>query len=206
MVKQYLQELNRKCDDERIINIRSYAKDNDVPIINEEGLALLKQVIMLTDSTNILEIGTAIGYSAINMALINDNINITTIERNEVMYNKANENISNFNLQGRINTIFDDALNVDESKLGQFDLIFIDAAKSQYTKFFEKYETTLRGKGIIFTDNLIFHNLVVETIKDKNLRQLVTKIKKFSKWLVDNENYDTYIYEIGDGVAISIRK
>ena len=134
--KEYLFLLNNKSSD-FIIKMENYAKINKVPIIQKSGLDLITQIIKIGKCQRILEIGTAIGYSAINFALINDDIEITTIERDELMYETALSNIQSLNLQTRINVIFQDALDIDESSLGfDFDLLFIDAAKSQYQKFF----------------------------------------------------------------------
>ena len=93
----------------------------------------------------ILEIGTAIGYSAINMAKVDENIKITTIERNEKMYAEARKNIRNFGLEKRITLVLKDALEVNAT--GKYDLIFIDAAKAQYIKFFEKFKSNLSKNG-----------------------------------------------------------
>ena len=129
---------------------------------------------------------------------------IDTIEINPESYQFASEFISKTIYKDRINLILGDALDVDLDN--QYDFIFIDAAKAQYIKFFEKFKRNLNQSGIIFTDNLIFHGLVTEEIHSRNLRQLVTKIKKYNEWVVEQEDFDTYIYNIGDGIAISIKK
>jgi predicted O-methyltransferase YrrM len=90
--------------------------------------------------------------------------------------------------------------------LGEFDLIFIDAAKSQSIKFFEKYETLLTDKGVIVTDNLLFHDLFNQEVRDRNLRQLLRKIDTFNKYVVEKEGYNTYIYTLGDGMSLSIKE
>jgi predicted O-methyltransferase YrrM len=140
------------------------------------------------------------------MAINNPNVQITTIERNEEMIKLAKENIKQANLENRITLIEQDALLVDETSLGMFDIIFIDAAKSQSIKFFNKYKTVLKDKGLIITDNLLFHDLVVAEIKDRNLKQLVGKIDKFNQFVVREEEFDTTIYSIGDGMSVSIKK
>ncbi len=201
----YLTKLNRKETNPVLVSLRQYAEEFNVPIIQEEGIAFLTQLVLLKDAKHILEIGTAIGYSSIALA-IHTNANIVTIERNEEMYQKAIKNIEDNQLSSRITVIFEDALDVDESKLDQFDLIFIDAAKAQSIKFFEKYETRLTKNGVIVTDNLLFHDLVTQEIKDRNLRQLTTKIDRFNHYVVSREDYQTYLYDIGDGMSVSIKK
>ena len=186
-----------------ITNLEIYAKENNVPIIQKEGLNFLIEYIKQNNVKTILEIGTAIGYSSINMALVSDDIQITTIERNEKMYKQAIENIKDFNLENRINVIYGDAL--DTVVQGKYDLIFIDAAKAQYIKFFEKYKQNLQMNGTIITDNLNFHGLALhpEEIHSKNLKALVKKINNYKEFLINNKEFQTVFYEIGDGIAVS---
>ena len=186
-----------------IEELEKYAKENNVPIIQKDGLNFIVDYIRNNNIRKILEIGTAIGYSAINMALINPEIQITTIERNKEMYDKAHLNIKKFNLEKRINIIFGDALTTKIN--GKYDLIFIDAAKAQYIKFFEKYKVNLNKNGIIITDNLNFHGLTnnIENIQSKNLKALVKKINNYKEFLKENQEFNTKFYEIGDGIAVS---
>lgn len=186
-----------------ITDLEIYAKENNVPIIQKEGLNFLIKYIEQNNVKNILEIGTAIGYSSINMALVSDDIQITTVERNEQMYNQAIKNIKKFNLENRINVIYGDAL--DTVVQGKYDLIFIDAAKAQYIKFFEKYKQNLQKNGAIITDNLNFHGLALhpEEIHSKNLKALVRKINNYKEFLINNQEFHTVFYEIGDGIAVS---
>ena len=187
----------------RLRVIEEYAKANNVPIMEPEGIEFLTKYIKDNNVKTILEIGSAIGYSAIRMALINDDIKITTIERDDIRYNEAVKNINEFNLNDRITIIHDDAFNVEIN--GNYDLIFIDAAKAQYTKFFEKFKVNLDPNGTIITDNLNFHGLTHtnERIESRNVRQLVRKINNYIDFLKDNEEFDTTFFELGDGVAIS---
>ena len=194
MVKNYvaLQEL------------RNYAEENNVPIMTTEGINFLTSYIIKHDIKKILQIGSAIGYSAIMMALANPNAEITTIERDEKRYLEAVKNVKKFNLEDRINLIYNDALDVKIN--GEFDLIFIDAAKAQNIKFFEKFSHNLTRRGTIITDNMNFHGLTdkdEKEIKSRNLRALVRKIKDYHKYLETNKKYDTEFLSLGDGLAIS---
>lgn len=204
----YFINLNNINHDDFIKKMYNYAHENKVPIVTLEGLELIKLIITLTKSRKILEIGTAIAFSSINMALMDKNITIDTIERNDGMYNEAIKNINAIGLQSQINVIKGDALFVDESLLQKdYDLIFIDAAKAQYIKFFEKYEKLLKQGGIIISDNLLFHGLVEkEEIEGKDLRALIRKIKNYNNWLYDNSNYNSTFLRVGDGMAISVKK
>ena len=177
--------------------MEEYAKENNIPIMMDDGLKFIEDYIKKNNVKRILEIGSAIGYSAIRMCL-NENICITTIERDEVRYKEAVKNIKKAKLENQITLIYDDALNIDLDE--KYDLIFIDAAKGQYIKFFEKFEKNLSEKGAIISDNLKFHGYTEqkERIKSKNLRQLVNKIRKYIEFLKENNTYQTTFYDIGD--------
>ena len=186
--------------------IEEYAHVNRIPIMLPDGIDYLCNYIDKHNIKRILEIGSAIGYSAIRMALVNDDIMVTTIEKDVDRYNEAIKNIHKFNLDERINIILDDALNTKIE--GEFDLIFIDASKGNNINFFKKYSQNLAKYGIIITDNLFFHGLVNDEslIKTKNQRGIVKKIKEFITFLAENEEFVTEYISVGDGLSISMRK
>ena len=192
--------------DHRINLMEEYAKINNVPIMLPDGIDFLTKYRKDNNILNILEIGTAIGYSSIKMASVDDNIKITTIERDEKRYNEALKNIKETDLIDRIEVIFSDAFDVELDK--KYDLIFIDAAKSQYIKFFEKFSKNLSENGVIVSDNLDFHGLThlnPTDIKSRNVRGIVRKLNNYIEFLKENTNFKTEFYEIGDGIAISYR-
>ena len=119
-----------------IKEMKEYAEDNNVPIITDEGIDYIRNYIKENNIKRILEVGAAIGYSSILMALTDEEITITTIERDEKRYLEAVKNIKKFHLQERITLLYKDAFDVELDE--EFDLVFIDAAKAQNTKFFEK--------------------------------------------------------------------
>ena len=184
-------------------NIEQYAKDNRIPIMLKDGIEYLCNYIKENNVKNILEIGTAIGYSAIKMALVANDIKITTIERDEERYKLALENIKEFKLDNRINVILGDAIDTEVD--GMFDLIFIDASKGHSIDFFNKYKHNLANNGTIITDNLSFHGLVEDESKavTKNQKGLVKRIKKFIEFLDNNEEYTTKYINVGDKISIS---
>lgn len=194
-------------NNEIIKKMENYAKENNVPIMTKGGINYLLKYIKKNDIKNILEVGTAIGYSSIMMCGVADDIRVTTIERDEKRYLEAIKNIKKTGLEERIHLIYNDALNVKLDD--KYDLIFIDAAKAQNRKFFERFEVNLVENGTIITDNMNFHGLVdkeVEDIKSRNLRQLVKKIKEYRVFLENNKKYETEFLDIGDGMAVSIKK
>lgn len=191
---------------EVIKEMEDYAENNNIPIMEKKGINFLCKFIEKNEIQTILEIGTAIGYSSIRMALVNENIEITTIERDEKRYLEAVKNIKKCKLDKRITPILGDALDINIK--GKYDMLFIDAAKGQYLKFFDKYTKNLNEDGIIVSDNMSFHGLVEnpENIKNRNTKQLVNKIKKYIKFLEENEEYETEFYKVGDTIAITVKK
>lgn len=192
---------------ETIIAMERYADANNIPIIELDSIKFIMKYIKLNNVKKVLEIGTAIGYSAILMANANDTVEITTIEKDEKRYREAVKNVNNCGLDKRIEVVYNDALEVNLSGR-TFDLIFIDAAKGGYIKYFEKFCNYLNPGGVIITDNLNFHGLVKNktSIKSKNLRGLVDKIEKYKEFLNNNDAYITKFYEIGDGLSVSFKK
>ena len=191
-----------------IMEMEEYASSKNVPIIEKKSIAFIMKYIKDNNIKNILEIGSAIGYSAILMASSNKDTLVTTIERDEERYMECLKNVKKCGFDKKINVVFQDALDVNLTEDLKFDLIFIDAAKGQYTKFFEKYKYFLKDGGTIITDNLKFHGHVgnSKNIESKNLKGLVEKIENYIDFLKDNEEFETKFYDIGDGLSISVKK
>lgn len=189
-----------------LVEMEVYAELNSVPIMQKEGIEFMCNFIRENNIKSVLEIGSAIGYSAIQMALVNEDIHVTTIERDEPRYLEAVKNVKAANLENRIELIFGDALETVVD--GRYDLLFIDAAKAQYIRFFDRYTPFLQTNGYVITDNLDFHGLVAnpEKTKNKNTKDLVRKISRFRQYLTERTDYDTTFYTFGDGVAISKKR
>ena len=187
-------------------DMEEYAVINHIPIMQKDGIDFLCQYIKDNNIKNILEIGSAIGYSAIKMASVNNNIKVTSIEKDNYRYNIAVSNIEKYNLSNRINIINEDAINVDFNE--KFDLIFIDASKSNNITFFEKFKNNLSRNGVIITDNLSFHGLVEneDLIETKNQRGIVRHIKKYIDFLDNNNEFDTEYVGVGDKISLSRKK
>lgn len=192
---------------EDVRKIKEYALEKKVPIMQDEGIDFLTTFLIKNQIKSVLEIGTAIGYSAIMMALSNPYVKITSVERDEVRYLEALKNIKKLHLDNRITLIFKDALDLKLEE--KFDLIFLDAAKSQNINFFNLFSSNLNSEGYIITDNLEFHGLVAKDekeIKSRNVRGIVRKIKDYIKFLESNTSYETTFYKIGDGISVSKSK
>ncbi|MDQ0183627.1 putative O-methyltransferase YrrM [Cytobacillus kochii] len=192
------------------MEMEEYARENRVPIMELEGIEAMLQIVRIQQPTKILEIGTAIGYSALRMAEACPSAHIVTLERDQERYEKAENYFARSGMANQITLIKGDALEQEDEVriLGDYDMIFIDAAKGQYKKFFEMYSQYLNDTGVIITDNVLFKGLVYEKaeIEKKRIRNLVQKIDQFNEWLMKNDRYHTVILPIGDGVAISRKK
>jgi len=188
-----------------IEEIRKYGIDNNVPIMSVESIDTIKKIIIDNNIHSILEIGTAIAYSTICFASVDGIEKITSIERDDDRYNIALENVKKSKLSN-IELIHDDAINTEIND--KYDLLIIDAAKSQNRRFFDKYKNNLSDNGIIIIDNLDFHGYVGKSseIKSRNLRQMVRKIEKFIDFLDNNTEYSVEYIEVGDRLGICKKK
>lgn len=191
-------------------SLENYASEHNVPIMELDSINFLTQLVKIKQPIAILEIGTAIGYSTLRMHTAYPKAEITTIERNEKMYDLALENIMLHKKADNINVIHGDALDTIEQLVlneATFDFIFIDAAKGQYKRFFKAVQPLLRDNGMIVCDNILFKGYVADENKtdNKRLKKLAEKIRNFNKWLMDQSDYHTSIIPIGDGVSISIK-
>ncbi len=190
-----------------IISMEEYAREKNVPIIEKESISFIMKYIKLNNVKNILEIGSAIGYSSILMASVAADVHVTTIERDETRYMECLKNVKKCNFDQKIEVVFQDALEVNLANV-EYDLIFIDAAKGQYTNYFEKFKYFLKPNGVIITDNINFHGYVnnKSNIESKNLRGLVTKIENYIDFLKNNKEFTTKFYDFGDGISVSYYK
>lgn len=204
-----LHTLNKRAD--WMEALENDAKINRVPIMEPVSMNFLTQLVRMQQPKNILEIGTAIGYSALRMLDACPSTRITTIEKNEDMYEQACTNIETYNKQQQIRPILGDALQAIEALWEEqttYDFIFIDAAKGKYKQFFELVQPLVHEKTIIVCDNILFKGYVADEHKmdNKRLQKLAKKIRAFNEWLMQQEKYHSSIVPIGDGLTISIHK
>ncbi len=190
-----------------LLEIEEYAKEDNVPIIEKDSIQFIMKFIKKFEIKNILEIGSAIGYSAILMASVDEKVNVTTIEKNEERYMECLKNIKKAGLDKKINVVYQDALEVNLPEDVKYDLIFIDAAKGQNENFFEKYKHFLKPQGVIITDNINFHGYVGDSksLDKSNLKSLVEKIENYVEFLKSNKEFTTQFYDVGDGLSVSIK-
>ncbi|MBR3227697.1 MAG: class I SAM-dependent methyltransferase [Erysipelotrichaceae bacterium] len=190
-----------------IDKIKEKALDEDVPIIKDDGLVFLLHLIEERKCRSILELGTAVGYSSISMAMLSEDIVIDTLEKNEDMYRQAIANIRAEGLEDRIKVHFTAIEDFRTDK--KYDLIFVDAAKAQYMRYTEQFIDNLSPDGVFVYDNMIFHGMVydVEGIRNRNTRSLVRKLIKFLDLMRNDERFDIMFYEdVGDGLLVASRR
>lgn len=190
-----------------LIEIHDEARKEHVPIMLDDGMAFLLNYIRKHEGVrDILEVGTAVGFSAINMAKIRWDNTIDTLEINPKMYEKAIQNIKNEQLDDRIHVHLIDGAAFETNKI--YDLIFIDAAKSQYRRYLEHFMKNSRIGTVFIFDNLNFHGIVdnEELSSNRSTIQMVHKIKKFREHLLNDDRFITSYYEVGDGIAVSVRE
>ncbi|ERN55031.1 SAM-dependent methyltransferase [Alkalihalophilus marmarensis DSM 21297] len=207
-VENYLKSLVPKRT-QLVMEMEAYAKEYQVPIMDLVGMESLLWQLKLIKPERILEVGAAIGYSAIRMAQELPNATIVTIERDEVRYKEALANIDKNELSDRIEVRFGDALDLAQILESEplFDVLFIDAAKGQYQRFLDLYGKMVKPNGVVFSDNVLFRGLVAEDeIEEKRLRSIARKLRTYNEWLMQHPDYDTRILPVGDGLAISIKK
>ena len=212
-MNKYINQLNVNNKTEFLKQLYQIGLMNEVPIIGDDSLMTVLSIMKTKGVKEILEIGTAIGYSAISFVSDDETRHVDTIERDETMYNEAIKNIKQINYQDKINVIFNDANLVDTTSfVKKYDVIFIDAAKAQYQKFFEKYIPFLKEDGVVITDNILFHGCVEQVVFDdkeslsKNVRKMAEKLDTYNHYLNSLSDFKTYYLNIGDGLAITVRK
>lgn len=185
-----------------LLEIEEYAKKNFIPIARKSFVEYLMKIVVENNYHEILEIGSAIGYTTINLALMSD-VYVTTIEYNEQRYNLCLENIKDFNVEDKVQAINDDALEVFISQ--KYDLIFIDAAKAKNIMFFEKYKVNLKDNGLIIIDNMELRDFK-KNVSRKKAEFYEKKIQELKDYLNNLKDFNVTYLSIGDGIALLKRK
>lgn len=187
-----------------IEQIKEKALEDHIPIIMDDTLEVVGKILEDKKPYRILEIGTAVGYSAIRFSkYLSDSGYIDTIERDEERISEAKQNIKDLNLEEKIHIYEGDALEVLPTFTGPYDVVFIDAAKGKYPIFLSEALRMLASHGIIVADNVLYKGYVMSDYNKHKQRTAVRGLREFLKELTENENLTTEILEVGDGLAIS---
>lgn len=192
-----------------LMEMEQYAQEHHVPIMQLAAIDVLNQLLRLQKPKSILEIGTAIGYSAMRMAEALPYCQIVTIERDAERVHMAKSFISRSDVTNRITVIEGDALEVDvEAIQSTFDAVFIDAAKGQYQRFFEKYAPLVPSGGVLYIDNMYMHGLSDLDLKEvpKRKRTMIRNLKNFTDWIMQHPDYDSAFLPVGDGLLLCLKR
>lgn len=190
-----------------LAKIKQKALEDHIPIIMDDTLAVIEEELAKNKPSRILEIGTAVGYSAICFTeFLAENGSIDTIEREADRVIEARENIKKAEVQDKINIIEGDAVEILPTLQGKYDVVFIDASKGKYPFFLKESLRMLAPKGIIFADNVLYKGYVLSDYNKHKQRTAVRNLREFLSELQSNEMLDTKILEVGDGLAIARKK
>lgn len=205
----YLSSL-RESDSPLIREMEEFAAEHRIPIMDRSGMETFIGLLQIQRPKLILEIGSAIGYSAIRMVSALEEASVVTIERDEERHASAVGYIERSGFKDRITLIEGDALLLHDDSLPslRYDALFIDAAKGQYKRFFEKYSEHVTVGGIIYCDNMFMHGAVMlpdEEVPKRN-RTMIRNLKEFTSWVMVHPNYDTSLLPVGDGILVAVKK
>ncbi len=190
-----------------LAKIKQKALEDHIPIIMDDTLEVIEKELKENKPKRILEIGTAVGYSAICFSeFLQNNGIIDTIEREHSRVTEALDNIKRAEVEDKINIIEGDAVEVLPTLTGEYDVVFIDASKGKYPFFLKEALRLLAPKGIIFADNVLYKGYVLSDYNKHKQRTAVRNLREFLSELQSNETLETKILEVGDGLAIAKRK
>ncbi|MCT4661972.1 MAG: O-methyltransferase [Tissierellales bacterium] len=191
-----------------LYDMEKYAEEYNVPIIHPEVAQMIRVFLSMKKPNSILELGTAIGYSSIFMVKMQPSCKkLITIERSEMMIQRAKENIKKAELENIIEIKEGNVQDILPKLDGKFDVIFIDAAKSKYLEFLPYCLDRLSDDGVIISDNVLFKGMIAtDMLVPKRQRTIVRKMREYLNVISHHEELETTIIPIGDGVAISHKK
>lgn len=192
---------------EKLAKIKAKALEEHIPIIMDDTLEVIEKELKGLQPSRFLEIGTAVGYSAICFSeFLSENGRIDTIERETDRVIQARQNIKKAEVEGKINIIEGDAVEVLPTLNDTYDVVFIDASKGKYPFFLREALRMLAPKGIIFADNVLYKGYVMSDYNKHKQRAAVRNLREFLKELQENDTLDTKILEVGDGLAIARKR
>ncbi len=206
-IEEYLHTTHKK-NDAFFETLRAYAEENHIYIVKPEVERFFRTFLSVIKPKNILEVGTAIGYSAMFMLeSAGENSFITTIERDENVLIQAKENVGKRGLTDRVNFLFGDATEVLESIGGTYDFVFLDASKGQYRAHFDMALEHVRKGSVIITDDVLYMGMTAtDDLATKKHGTIVRRLREFLDFLCTDARFETVILPIGDGVAMTYVK
>ncbi|MBQ7953149.1 MAG: O-methyltransferase [Clostridia bacterium] len=202
-ITRYIRRTMKK-NEGLLAEMEEYARINEVPIAQPETAKLIENLILMSPSKKVLEIGSAIGYSSIIMA--NAGADVTTIERDENMFEPLFSNIEKAGHKDNIYVHQGDALEILDTLKGQYDFVFVDAAKGQYLEFLPHCMRMLKVGGIMFSDNILYKGMVAtDELYKRRKVTIIRRLRNYLDTICNMDELNTVIVPIGDGAAISYR-
>ncbi len=190
-----------------LAGIKQKALEEHIPIIMDDTLDVISKILKKNKPKNILEIGTAVGYSAMCFSeYLDEKGQIDTIERDEERIKEARQNIKKVGVEDKINILEGDAVDILPTLNKKYDIIFIDAAKGKYPFFLKESLRMLSEKGIIFADNILYKGYVFGGYNKHKQRTAVNNLREYVAKVTQDPSLDTQIIEVGDGLAITRKK
>lgn len=204
----YIEDLLSKKEDSPVIKkAQQYAKEHFVPIMRKECSAVLGQIVRLKQPGEILEVGTAIGYSGIIMLTACPTAKLYTIEYNETRVREAKQNFAQCGVADRATVFTGDVKEILPFVSGHFDMVFLDGPKGHYGEFLQTLMPHLNPGAVIVCDNVLFRGYVENpTLAPRRMKTITCNMEKFLETLVTSPDFETSILDIGDGVSVSIYK
>ena len=194
-------------DENKIETIKKEARENHVPILQDDSMQFIETILEIKKPQSILEVGTAVGYSALKFSNhLKDGGKIITIELNENTANIAKKNIKDLGKEQEIEVVNSDAYEYMKTLDEVFDVVFIDAAKGQYMKYLEEALRLTKPGSIIIADNVLLRGMVMGGYNEHKHRTAVTRLREYIQEVTTNSNLITAVLDIGDGVAVSVVK
>ena len=193
-------------NEEELEKVKQKALEDHVPIVMDDSLEVIKEILIKENPKRILEIGTAVGYSASQFAKFAKEAVIDTIELNEQRYNEAKENIKNIGIEDRINIYLGNAVEILPTLNNEYDIIFIDANKGKYPVFLQEAIRLSKSGSIIIADNILYKGYVMSDYNNHKQRTAVRHLREYIKDATEDRRLETKILEVGDGLAIRVVK
>ena len=188
---------------ELLKEIEDYGRSNKIPILLNDSLEYISNLLLQIKPRRILEIGTAIGFSAINFSkFLTDDGRIDTIEIESLRVEQALENIEKVGVSDKIRVIEGDALDILPYLNEMYDVIFIDAAKGKYNEFFEHALRLCKKGGYIIADNVLYKGMVISDYNKHKQRTAVNKLRIFIESVLNNNQLESKLLDIGDGLMV----
>lgn len=190
-------------NEEALAIVKEKALQDHIPIIMDDTLEVIKDILEKENPKRILEIGTAVGYSASMFAKYATNAIIDTIELNEERYNEAKINVQNIGVDDRINLYLGNAVEILPTLNFEYDIVFIDANKGKYPVFLQEGIRLVKPEGIIIADNVLYKGYVMSDYNKHKQRTAVRHLREYIKEAMENPMLESKILEVGDGIAIT---